>query len=61
MFIAMDACFRLKRRMISNSLRDPGLGTGWAYLVEWAPYRDYLATTTTQKEVSNLVPSKRRR
>ncbi|KAK7015057.1 hypothetical protein R3P38DRAFT_2787170 [Favolaschia claudopus] len=32
MFIALDACFRLKRRMISSEIKDPGLGTGWAGL-----------------------------
>ncbi|KAF7291343.1 CxC2 domain-containing protein [Mycena indigotica] len=52
MFIAIDACFRLKRRTISNELRDPGLGTGWAYMLEWAPYREYLLTTTDQQEMS---------
>ncbi|KAF7306305.1 CxC2 domain-containing protein [Mycena indigotica] len=52
MFIAIDACFRLKRRAISNELRDPGLGTGWAYMLEWQPYREYLSTVTDQQEMS---------
>ncbi|KAF7310275.1 CxC2 domain-containing protein [Mycena indigotica] len=52
MFIAMDACFRLKRRSISNELRDPGLGTGWAYMVEWEPYRAHLLTITDEQEMS---------
>ncbi|KAF7308828.1 CxC2 domain-containing protein [Mycena kentingensis (nom. inval.)] len=51
-YIAMDACFRLKRRLIGSDLRDPGLGTGFAYLVEWEPYRQYLKTITDQKEMS---------
>ncbi|KAJ7071748.1 hypothetical protein B0H15DRAFT_793361 [Mycena belliarum] len=51
-FLAMDACFRLKRRMISSELRDPGLGTGWAYMLETTPYRRYLLTVTDQKEMS---------
>ncbi|KAJ7346456.1 hypothetical protein DFH08DRAFT_700973 [Mycena albidolilacea] len=34
LFIALDACFRLKRRMISSEIKDPGLGTGWAYVTE---------------------------
>ncbi|KAF7314844.1 hypothetical protein MKEN_00958900 [Mycena kentingensis (nom. inval.)] len=55
MFIAIDACFRLKRRMISSWLRDPGLGTGWAYMVEWAAYRDWLASTGVQKEISTCT------
>ncbi|KAF7324024.1 CxC2 domain-containing protein [Mycena kentingensis (nom. inval.)] len=46
MFIAIDACFRLKRRMISSFVKDPCLGPGWAYMVAWGPYRDYLAATS---------------
>ncbi|KAJ7190623.1 hypothetical protein GGX14DRAFT_579706 [Mycena pura] len=52
LFLALDACFRLKRRMVSNELKDPGLGTGWAYVMENAPYRHYLLTVTEQKEMS---------
>ncbi|KAJ7089513.1 hypothetical protein C8R43DRAFT_1142184 [Mycena crocata] len=51
-FIALDACFRLKRRLVSSDLRDPGLGTGWAYLTETQPYREFLLTVTDQKEMS---------
>ena len=50
-FLAMDACFRLKRLAVSSELKDLGLGTGWAYMVEWAPYREYLMTVTDQEEV----------
>ncbi|KAF7327520.1 CxC2 domain-containing protein [Mycena kentingensis (nom. inval.)] len=32
MFIAIDACFRLKRRLIGSDFRDPGLTTGFAYM-----------------------------
>ncbi|KAJ7030889.1 hypothetical protein C8F04DRAFT_1263380 [Mycena alexandri] len=52
LFIALDACFRLKRRLVSSELRDPGLGTGWAYFVEQEPYRNYLLTTTNETEMS---------
>ncbi|KAJ7028941.1 hypothetical protein C8F04DRAFT_1265508 [Mycena alexandri] len=52
LFIALDACFRLKRRMISSELRDPGLGTGWAYFVEQEPYRQYLLAATNESEMS---------
>ncbi|KAJ7585741.1 hypothetical protein C8J56DRAFT_1053045 [Mycena floridula] len=50
LFIAMDACFRLKRKIVSNDLKDPGLGTGWAYFLEDEPYRDYVATLGDQEE-----------
>ncbi|KAJ7444965.1 hypothetical protein B0H11DRAFT_2249680 [Mycena galericulata] len=52
LFLALDACFRLKRQMVSSELRDPGLGTGWAYMVEDGPYRAFLRTATKQKEMS---------
>lgn len=55
LFIAIDACFRLKRRLISSKLKDPGLGTGWGYFVEDELYRSYLLTVTDQKEVSLLL------
>ncbi|KAF7326221.1 CxC2 domain-containing protein [Mycena kentingensis (nom. inval.)] len=55
MFIAIDACFRLKRRMVSNWLKDPSLGTGWAYFVEWISYRDFIASTGAQKEISTCT------
>ncbi|KAJ7473239.1 hypothetical protein FB451DRAFT_1035635 [Mycena latifolia] len=51
-FLALDACFRLKRRLISSNVRDPGLGTGWAYFTETEPYREFLLTVTDQKEMS---------
>lgn len=57
LFLALDACFRLKRRMISNEIRDPGLGTGWAYVLENAPYQHFLLTVTEQKEVCSSVVS----
>lgn len=48
----MDACFRLKRRLVSSELKDPSLGPGWGYVVENAAYHEYLLTVTDQKEVS---------
>ncbi|KAJ7797560.1 hypothetical protein B0H14DRAFT_3493624 [Mycena olivaceomarginata] len=50
--IAIDACFRLKRRLVSSWLKDPSLGSGWSYLLEQEPYRQYLLTVTDQKEMS---------
>jgi hypothetical protein len=50
--LALDACFHLKRGLVSSELKDTGLGTGWAYFTENTPYRSYLLTVTDQKEVS---------
>ncbi|KAJ7086807.1 hypothetical protein B0H15DRAFT_923109 [Mycena belliarum] len=52
LFLAIDACFRLKRRLVSSVLKDPALGSGWAYFTEDAPYREFLLTVTDQKEMS---------
>lgn len=54
LFIAIDACFRLRRRLVSSEAKDPGLGTGMSYFVEDRPYREYLLTVTDQKEVGPL-------
>ncbi|KAJ7238471.1 hypothetical protein C8J57DRAFT_1528783 [Mycena rebaudengoi] len=51
-FLALDACFRLKRHLVSSELRDPGVGTGWAYFMEHEPYRAFLLTVTDRKEIS---------
>jgi len=48
----MDACFRLKRRMISSASKDPGLSCGLSYFVEDKAYKEYLLTVTDQDEVS---------
>ncbi|KAJ7724201.1 hypothetical protein B0H16DRAFT_1736802 [Mycena metata] len=51
--LGIDACFRLKRRLVSSELKDPGLGTGYAYMVENEPYREFLRTVTNQKEINS--------
>lgn len=51
MFVAIDVCFRLKCQLVSSTERDPGLGTGWAYFVTDAPYREYAKTLKDQEEV----------
>lgn len=55
LFLALDACFRLKRLLVSSEKRDPGLGTGLAYFVEDIKYRKYLLTVTDQKEISTCT------
>ncbi|KAF7321776.1 CxC2 domain-containing protein [Mycena kentingensis (nom. inval.)] len=51
--IALDACFRLKRRLISSDAKDPGLGTGWAYMVDLGPYMEYVRRFGDQTEMSS--------
>ncbi|KAK7019979.1 CxC2 domain-containing protein [Favolaschia claudopus] len=52
LYLALDACFRMKRGLISSELKDPGLGNGMAFMVETVPYREYLLTVTDQDEMS---------
>nr|GAT43368.1 predicted protein [Mycena chlorophos] len=51
-FFALDACFQLKRRMVSSEARDPSLGPGFAFMVEAKPYREYLRKATNKQEMS---------
>nr|GAT44480.1 predicted protein [Mycena chlorophos] len=51
-FFAMDACFQLKRRMVSSDARDPVLGPGFAFTVDSKPYREYLRKSTNKQEMS---------
>lgn len=46
LFLAIDANFRLKRRMVSKDSVDPGLSRGWAYFVEETAYKTYLQSYT---------------
>ncbi|KAL1738429.1 hypothetical protein HDZ31DRAFT_78371, partial [Schizophyllum fasciatum] len=50
LFIAVDACFRLKRRKISSRERDPGLMDGGAHMVESALFEKFLESVGTQSE-----------
>ncbi|KAK7017988.1 hypothetical protein VNI00_018477, partial [Paramarasmius palmivorus] len=49
-FLAVDACFRLKWKMVSSEASDPGFGTGWSYMVPDVPYRQYLLGMTSATE-----------
>ncbi|KAJ7720607.1 hypothetical protein B0H14DRAFT_3098532 [Mycena olivaceomarginata] len=52
LYIAIDACIRLKRCLISSEKKDPGLGTGLSYFTEDPPFRKYLLSVTDQREMS---------
>ena len=49
--VAVDACFRLKRRAVSNEVKDPILGSGWGYFVEDRSYHELLVQYKDQEEV----------
>ena len=50
----VDACFCFKRRQISSYDKDPELGPGYAYLVGWNSYNEYLRCFTDQNEVRSI-------
>ncbi|KAF7342685.1 CxC2 domain-containing protein [Mycena sanguinolenta] len=54
-FLAIDACFRLKRKKISSWAADPSLQDGWAYFVPSAAYTDFVKTLGEQKEMSTCT------
>ncbi|KAG2127943.1 hypothetical protein DEU56DRAFT_872715 [Suillus clintonianus] len=43
LFVAIDANFRLKQKVVSNNFTDPSLSRGWTYFVEEAGYKEFLA------------------
>ena len=53
----IDACFRFKRRQVSSYERDPELGPGYAYLVAWDSYKEYLDRFPEQQEVRHYLGS----
>ncbi|KAJ6513461.1 hypothetical protein C8R45DRAFT_813279 [Mycena sanguinolenta] len=54
-FLAIDACFRLKRKNISSWAADPSIQDGWAYFVPSAPYAEFVKTLADQKEMSTCT------
>ncbi|KAG2111490.1 hypothetical protein DEU56DRAFT_919993 [Suillus clintonianus] len=56
LFLAIDANFRLKRRLVSSDDRDPGLSQGWGYFVKESNYKAYLRENASlAQEKSNCV------
>ena len=51
-FLCMDVNFRLKNQLVSNYSQDPGLGTGWAYMVPRKPYESYVLSRANNDDVS---------
>ncbi|KAI9068672.1 hypothetical protein FKP32DRAFT_1672009 [Trametes sanguinea] len=55
MSVAIDACFRLKRRAVSNEEKDPILGSGWSYSVQDEAFREILRGYLDQEEISTCT------
>ncbi|KAJ7731187.1 hypothetical protein B0H14DRAFT_3517920 [Mycena olivaceomarginata] len=54
-FLAIDACFRLKRKKISSWLADPSIQDRWAYFTRSVPYGEFVETLGEQKEMSTCT------
>lgn len=50
LFLAIDANFRLRRKIVSSDKVDPGLSDGWAFFVEEKEYKKHLALHWDQKQ-----------
>ncbi|KAF5340049.1 hypothetical protein D9611_012394 [Ephemerocybe angulata] len=48
--LALDACFRLRRKDVSSDQADPGLSQGFAYFVENGKFEKYLAAHADEVE-----------
>ncbi|KAF9491475.1 hypothetical protein BDN71DRAFT_1510315 [Pleurotus eryngii] len=53
LFISVDANFRLKNRLRSRELVDPGLHTGLAYFVPQALYKEHILKHVSQNDISS--------
>ncbi|PPQ76759.1 hypothetical protein CVT24_012280 [Panaeolus cyanescens] len=54
-FMCMDANFRLKSQLVSNYSQDPGLGPGWAYMINSKPYDAFVKSKATALDISTCV------
>ncbi|THU99435.1 hypothetical protein K435DRAFT_794947 [Dendrothele bispora CBS 962.96] len=53
LFIAIDANFRLRNRVVSNEHRSPILGDGFAYIVPSSPYKEHVKQHVDQEDMSS--------
>ncbi|TFK58236.1 hypothetical protein BDN72DRAFT_873189 [Pluteus cervinus] len=57
LFLAMDANFRLKRRVKSSEDADPSLNKGWAYFVDQEPYMKHIERFSDQSQAKSTCSS----
>ena len=53
LFLAVDANFRLKLK--DRKIKDPEIGSGWAYFVEYDRYMEHVSQNTNDEEVSESL------
>ncbi|KAJ7800539.1 hypothetical protein B0H14DRAFT_3092594 [Mycena olivaceomarginata] len=54
-FLAIDTCFRLKRKKVSSWSADPSIQDGWAYFVRHLEYSKFVKLLGEQKEMSTCT------
>ncbi|KAG1722596.1 uncharacterized protein EDB91DRAFT_1240203 [Suillus paluster] len=57
LFLAIDANFHLKHRLVSNNIKDPGLSPGWGYFVEEGQYKTYLCDHADVRQEKSMCVS----
>ncbi|KAF9471428.1 hypothetical protein BDN70DRAFT_820006, partial [Pholiota conissans] len=55
LLVCLDANFRLKNQLVSNYSSDPGLGTGWAYMIRRESYEKYVLSQVDGNDLSTCV------
>lgn len=55
MFLGLDANFRLKRKNVSNDIRDSSLSSGWSYFVPNEQYKVHLEKYKGESEPVSLA------
>jgi hypothetical protein len=51
LMVAMDANFRLRSKLRAALAKDPTLGSGLSYCVDYLPYSDFIKNYVDQDEV----------
>ncbi|KAG2148677.1 uncharacterized protein EDB93DRAFT_1250112 [Suillus bovinus] len=57
LFVGIDANFRLKQKLVSSDIVDPGISKGWLYFVEEKAYKSYLADNKNQNQECSTCTS----
>lgn len=55
LFLAIDANFRLKRKLVSSDTTDPSLNRGTASFIEESAFKEYLQGYNVQEEIVSLI------
>ncbi|KAK7027686.1 CxC2 domain-containing protein [Favolaschia claudopus] len=55
LILAVDANFRMRHRLRANERDDPPLASGWGYMQEEGPYKEFLRTCVDEEDVSTCI------